>query len=85
MTKGLVDDLYRFVLRREPDPEARRQAAARLDAGTLSRAGLLAELVASPSSHAFGRSRTGSPSREAPVRRASGPTGWPVQRARTSA
>jgi len=48
MTEGLVDDLYRFVLRREPDPEARRQAAARLDEGTLSRAGLLAELVASP-------------------------------------
>jgi len=47
MTEGLVDDLYRFVLRREPDPEARRQAAARLDEGTLSRAGLLAELVAS--------------------------------------
>jgi SAM-dependent methyltransferase len=43
-----VDELYRLVLRREPDAEARRDAAARLAAGTLSRAGLLAELVASP-------------------------------------
>jgi SAM-dependent methyltransferase len=48
MTETLVDELYRLVLRREPDPEARRQAAARLADGTLSRAGLLADLVASP-------------------------------------
>jgi SAM-dependent methyltransferase len=46
--EALVDELYRLVLRREPDPDARREAAARLAAGTLSRAALLAELVASP-------------------------------------
>jgi SAM-dependent methyltransferase len=43
----LVDELYRLVLGRLPDEEARREATARLAAGTLSRAGLLAELVAS--------------------------------------
>src|SRR5712691_4920029 len=48
MTGTLVDELYRLVLRREPEPEARRQVAARLADGPLSRAGLLAELVASP-------------------------------------
>jgi SAM-dependent methyltransferase len=48
MTEALVDELYRLALRREPDPDARREAAARLADGSLSRAGLLAELVASP-------------------------------------
>ena len=47
MSETLVDELYRLVLRREPDPDARREAAVRLAEGTLSRAGLLAELVAS--------------------------------------
>jgi hypothetical protein len=43
----LVERLYRLVLRRDPDPEAREQALRRLADGTLSEAGLLAGLVAS--------------------------------------
>jgi len=42
-----VEELYRVVLRREPDPEARTEAARRLADGTLTPAALLAELVAS--------------------------------------
>jgi len=47
VTEESVEELYRFVLRRPPDGEAGAEAAARLADGTLSRAGLLAELVAS--------------------------------------
>jgi SAM-dependent methyltransferase len=47
ISEGHIDELYRLALRREPDPEARAEAAARLAEGALSRAGLLAELVAS--------------------------------------
>ncbi len=47
MDEEAVARLYRLVLRREPDPEARAAIAARLGKGTLSEAGLLAELVAS--------------------------------------
>ena len=47
MTEEPVEELYRLVLGRPPDGEAGAEAAARLAAGTLSRAGLLAELVAS--------------------------------------
>jgi SAM-dependent methyltransferase len=42
-----VHQAYRAVLRREPDPEALAWAVAELEAGGLSRAGLVAELVAS--------------------------------------
>jgi transcription elongation factor GreA len=49
-----VDELYRLVLRREPDPAARAEVAGRLAEGTLSRSGLLAEPVASDE---FGRLR----------------------------
>ncbi len=47
MHDELVERLYRLVLRRDPDPEAREQALRRLADGTLSEAGLLAGLVAS--------------------------------------
>jgi SAM-dependent methyltransferase len=40
-----VERLWRLVLRREVDPEARDRAVAKLAAGTLSRATLLRELV----------------------------------------
>lgn len=43
----LVERLYRLALRREPDAEAWAEALGRLAEGTLSPAGLLAELVAS--------------------------------------
>ena len=42
-----VEQIFGFVLRREPDEEALSSAIGRLEAGTLSRAGLVAELVAS--------------------------------------
>jgi SAM-dependent methyltransferase len=42
-----VEELYRLILRRAPDPEAAARAGERMAAGTLSRAGLIAELVAS--------------------------------------
>lgn len=42
-----VDGLFGFVLRRDADPEARARALAKLAEGTLSRAMLLQELVAS--------------------------------------
>ena len=42
-----VDGLFGFVLRRDPDPEARERALAKLAEGTLSRATLLEELVGS--------------------------------------
>ena len=40
-----VDRLYRLVVRRTPEPDARQRALAKLREGTLSRATLLAELV----------------------------------------
>lgn len=43
-----VERLFRDVLRRPPDDEARERALAKLDDGTLSRATLLHELVTSP-------------------------------------
>ena len=43
----LVDAMYRLVLRREPDDEARDRSLAKLAEGTLSRATLLHELAAS--------------------------------------
>jgi SAM-dependent methyltransferase len=42
-----VDGLFGFVLRRDPDPEARERALQKLAEGTISRATLLHELVAS--------------------------------------
>ena len=42
-----VDDLFRLVLRRPPDDEARTRALGKLGDGTLSRATLLHELVTS--------------------------------------
>ena len=42
-----VEQTFGFVLRRAPDAEAKSSALDRLGAGTLSRAGLVAELVAS--------------------------------------
>ena len=43
----LVDALFRLVLRREPEPEARERALAQLADGTLSRATLVHELATS--------------------------------------
>ena len=43
----LVDTLFRLVLRREPEPEARGRAIAQLADGTLSRATLVHELATS--------------------------------------
>jgi SAM-dependent methyltransferase len=43
----LVEELYRVVLRREVDPEARAEAARRLADGTLTPSALLADLVSS--------------------------------------
>jgi SAM-dependent methyltransferase len=43
----LVDSLFRLVLRRDPDSEARERALAKLADGTLSRATLVDELVSS--------------------------------------
>ena len=43
----LVDSLFRLVLRREPDPDARERAVAKLAEGTLSRASLVHELASS--------------------------------------
>jgi SAM-dependent methyltransferase len=43
----LVDSLFRLVLRRDPDSEARDRALAKLADGTLSRATLVDELVSS--------------------------------------
>jgi SAM-dependent methyltransferase len=43
----LVDSLFRLVLRRDPDPEARDRALTKLADGTLSRATLVDELVSS--------------------------------------
>ena len=40
-----VDALYRLVLRRNPEPEARERALAKLSEGTLSRATLVHELA----------------------------------------
>ena len=42
-----VDDAWRLVVRRSPEPDARAAALAKLADGTLSRAGLLRQLVAS--------------------------------------
>jgi SAM-dependent methyltransferase len=47
MSEETVDELYRLVLGRDADDETRAGAARRLAEGTLSRAGLLADLVAS--------------------------------------
>ncbi|GIU95331.1 MAG: hypothetical protein KatS3mg012_1788 [Gaiellaceae bacterium] len=44
----LVERLFRLVLRRPPDDEARERALRKLAEGTLSRATLLYELAASP-------------------------------------
>jgi SAM-dependent methyltransferase len=43
--EAFVDAAFELVLRREPDPEARLRALAKLGDGTLSRATLLHELV----------------------------------------
>jgi SAM-dependent methyltransferase len=45
--EDFVDQAYRLVLRRAADTEARVAAAAELAAGSLSRSGLLADLIAS--------------------------------------
>jgi SAM-dependent methyltransferase len=45
--EAFVDGVFSFVLRREPDPEARDRALAKLAEGTLSRATLVHELVTS--------------------------------------
>lgn len=45
-----VDDAYRLVLRRPPDPGARARSVAKLAEGTLSRATLLLELTTAPES-----------------------------------
>ena len=42
-----VDRVWRLIVRRAPEPEGRERALAKLGDGTLSRAGLLRELVAS--------------------------------------
>ena len=42
-----VDDAWRLVVRRSPEPDAHAAALAKLADGTLSRAGLLRQLVAS--------------------------------------
>jgi SAM-dependent methyltransferase len=47
MDEESVARLYRLALRREPDAEALAAARSRIDAGTLSSSGLLAELVES--------------------------------------
>jgi len=44
---AFVEAMFRLVLRREPDPEARERALARLAEGTLSRATLVHELASS--------------------------------------
>jgi SAM-dependent methyltransferase len=43
-----VDNAWAYVLRRAPDPAGRERALAKIADGTLSRAGLVEELVASP-------------------------------------
>ena len=45
--RTFVEQAFRLVLRRAPDEEALASALARLEAGALSRAGLVAELVRS--------------------------------------
>jgi SAM-dependent methyltransferase len=45
--QAFVEGVFGFVLRREPDDDARDRAVARLGDGTLSRAALLHELVTS--------------------------------------
>jgi SAM-dependent methyltransferase len=45
--EGFVDAVFQLVLRRAPDDEARERALEKLAAGTLSRATLVYELVAS--------------------------------------
>jgi SAM-dependent methyltransferase len=45
--REFVEDAYRLVLRRRPDPDALAWAVGELERGSLSRAGLVAELVAS--------------------------------------
>jgi Methyltransferase domain len=47
VTGDTVDDLYRLVLRRPPDPEARAAVQASLADGSLTRSALLADLVSS--------------------------------------
>ena len=47
MSDETVEGLYRVVLRREPDRDARAEAAQRLADGTLTPSALLAELVSS--------------------------------------
>src|SRR5437763_14764263 len=42
-----VDRVWRLAVRRPPEPDARDRALAKLRDGTLSRAGLLRELVSS--------------------------------------
>lgn len=42
-----VEEMYRLILRRGPDPDARERAVARLGDGTLSRATLVYELASS--------------------------------------
>ena len=46
--EGFVEAAFQLVLRRAPDDEARARALEKLAAGTLSRATLVHELVASP-------------------------------------
>ena len=45
--REFVEEAYRLVLRRDPDPDALAWAVGELERGSLSRAGLVAELVAS--------------------------------------
>ena len=45
--EDFVDRAWRLVLRRSPEPEARSRALEKLGDGTLSRAGLLRQLVRS--------------------------------------
>ena len=58
-----VDAVYRLALRRDPEPDARQRALAKLAEGTLSRATLLHELVTPESTSASGCSTTRSRSR----------------------
>ena len=82
----LVDALFRLVLRREPEPEARERALAQLADGTLSRATLVHELADERGipARARARRRRGARAR-APARAASGCAGSRLRPARTSA
>ena len=47
-TRTFVDTVFALVLRREPEPDARERALAKLAEGTLSRATLVHELAGAP-------------------------------------